>query len=720
MSAASQRTTGLALLHTQRAILIVLGLVSILLAVPRTAILAAQGDEPAWLVAVSLASQAAPIAAAIIAPWARRRRSMRVLATISVSTQLLALVVVLGACLTAVVEVPTSLPWSMTFLGLMSAAALVAGGPVFATAVLSIGTILVTGIRVVTGQDLWASVANDAHAFFVSIAVILLGSILFTAQRTLDEAEAAAAARARVKAAAQAARTAHQDAAAFVHDDVLALLSLAGRGTPTLAPALSVEADRVAHSRAQLVRGASGPETTARDVVLRVRHLCEELDPAAEVETVVYEPIAGDAVPIDVADALYGAVRQALVNSMTHAGAQARRRVQLRAGDSGVVIVVDDDGRGFDPASPAEGRLGIEVGMVGRMASVPGGWSSVDAAPGRGATITVGWHPPSAAPEHSRAAPRPRRTEAAVALVIAVFCVMQTGLAVVAAIRLGDVWPHALALVGLLLAIGVLRPTAPQRPGLARSILTIGILVLTAAVALLPAARDPERYGDTWFVAATGFALAMLALRGRSALAALGALAVAAVSLIAAASGVDPADSLASLLRATLLVVVGIAFTLLLRRVHARLGAVRRRERADANAIAAHQAAEATIDAQLAELDRLLAPMLGRLRTGAPLDDAERRECLALEGRMRDRYRAPRLFAEPLVSAAMRARRRGIEVVLLDDSRGGESPLDEVVAWMADILDGAESGRFTGRLLPPRREALASVVRGEETTLFRG
>jgi hypothetical protein len=76
-----------------------------------------------------------------------------------------------------------------------------------------------------------------------------------------------------------------------------------------------------------------------------------------------------------------------------------------------------------------------------------------------------------------------------------------------------------------------------------------------------------------------------------------------------------------------------------------------------------------------------------------------------------------------LIEAAMAARARGVDVVFLDDAAErhlSEECLDEIADWMRVQLEGVTHGRFTGRILPSGREGLASVVAGEESTLFRG
>ena len=65
----------------------------------------------------------------------------------------------------------------------------------------------------------------------------------------------------------------------------------------------------------------------------------------------------------------------------------------------------------------------------------------------------------------------------------------------------------------------------------------------------------------------------------------------------------------------------------------------------------------------------------------------------------------------------MEARRRGVDVVLIDDSPDhelSEDELDQIAEWMAGRLAEETEGRFTGRILPAGRRAVASVVSGEE------
>jgi signal transduction histidine kinase len=87
-----------------------------------------------------------------------------------------------------------------------------------------------------------------------------------------------------------------------------------------------------------------------------------------------------------VADALYFVVREALHNSLKHAGGAAVHIV-LRAGPRSLSATVRDDGPGFDPDTVPEGRWGL-LGMRERARNL-GGIAHVVSSPGEGTTISV-------------------------------------------------------------------------------------------------------------------------------------------------------------------------------------------------------------------------------------------------------------------------------------------------------------------------------------------
>jgi signal transduction histidine kinase len=79
-------------------------------------------------------------------------------------------------------------------------------------------------------------------------------------------------------------------------------------------------------------------------------------------------------------------VQEALTNVARHARAK-HVRVELRHGDWMSVVVIEDDGIGFDPACTPKGRLGL-IGMRERLGSAHG-TLEIDSQSGRGTRLTV-------------------------------------------------------------------------------------------------------------------------------------------------------------------------------------------------------------------------------------------------------------------------------------------------------------------------------------------
>lgn len=116
-------------------------------------------------------------------------------------------------------------------------------------------------------------------------------------------------------------------------------------------------------------------------------------------------------------------------------------------------------------------------------------------------------------------------------------------------------------------------------------------------------------------------------------------------------------------------------------------------EAARARHLARQAAAQAVLDAA--------GPLLEQLAEGRPLDDRDRRELLVVEGALRDRIRAAGLMAPVLQEAVAAARRRGLDVLLLDEAGASvnEQQRGEAADWLTTELLGARGDRFVGRLV---------------------
>jgi len=557
------------------------------------------------------------------------------------------------------------------------------------------------------------------------MALLLLFSVLIRAARELDASTAVALEATRERSEAEAEERVRDRMRALVHDELLSLLTFGARDEPGLRGAVAAEAERLRSAIRELherPEPGTPPAVPTGGVVARLS--------AAIADELPGTPCTIDAadgtVPADVVDAVEGALRQSLVNVRRHAGDGATAEVTLDAGDDRVHVVVRDDGGGFDPDAVPPQRMGIASSIVGRLAAIPGGAAQVLSRPGAGTTVTIEWTRPGTAPDEPTVPTAVLATGSdavrrGLLVACAMFLLAQAGLAALAALR-GEPWVQWAAVAGIatgLLAMGwrTLDPPGPLRTGI-----VLAGAAATAALSLVPVARDPLRYGDVWYLPALGFVLLVLAVRGRVGYALIGGLAAAGFAVAGLTmQHNDPADVIAATTRMVAVLGIGLCLVIATARTRTRAAAVRAQELDAVRTSAFEAASRRALRDRSRELEALVAPVLSALARGDGLTADERQECVALEGRLRDQYRAGRLARPALIASAMDARRRGIDVVLLDDGSDRiltEPELDRVVGWMAELVAGAGRGPVTGRILPAGRDGIASVVIGDDVMVL--
>ena len=92
--------------------------------------------------------------------------------------------------------------------------------------------------------------------------------------------------------------------------------------------------------------------------------------------------------PADVQIALYRLAQESLANVLKHARASSAS-VCLHVDADGLTLLIEDDGRGFDPSAPRPGHLGLAV-MTERAAAI-GASLEVDSRPGEGTRVRIVW-----------------------------------------------------------------------------------------------------------------------------------------------------------------------------------------------------------------------------------------------------------------------------------------------------------------------------------------
>jgi signal transduction histidine kinase len=151
----------------------------------------------------------------------------------------------------------------------------------------------------------------------------------------------------------------------------------------------------VANVRELVVRTLQGVRQLAVDLrpkilddfglVPALERLGETLAESSGIEIEFVSPVDAR-LPEETETALYRIVQEALTNVVKHADAQHVSILLTRQGGT-VTVVVEDDGRGFDPAATREEGFGLE-GMRERVALL-GGTIRIESRKGAGATLKV-------------------------------------------------------------------------------------------------------------------------------------------------------------------------------------------------------------------------------------------------------------------------------------------------------------------------------------------
>ncbi|MDO9395880.1 MAG: hypothetical protein Q7T71_04995 [Herbiconiux sp.] len=240
------------------------------------------------------------------------------------------------------------------------------------------------------------------------------------------------------------------------------------------------------------------------------------------------------------------------------------------------------------------------------------------------------------------------------------------------------------------------------------------LAVAAVGLLLVLSQLDPDQHNGyaTWIVGAVGTLMTITVVRLRPSFAWAGiAILIAAVLIWAR----DPLDLPAlGAIGGPVWVAVGHATTVTIARASRE---TRRYERAEQRAAEWHAQEEAEFferRVRLAQMNRQVAPMLRRIVTGdGMLDEEARRECLHLEAAMRDEIRGRRLLDDGVRQEVLAARRRGVEVTLLDD--GGIDDLDRaaharITAAIARQLGHTTADRVVVRTAQHDTEVAVTIV----------
>lgn len=239
-------------------------------------------------------------------------------------------------------------------------------------------------------------------------------------------------------------------------------------------------------------------------------------------------------------------------------------------------------------------------------------------------------------------------------------------------------------------------------------------VVASVVIALLVISQLPNGPGHSyaaWFTAAIGTLMVITSTRRRQLFAWIGVGALAALSIVwVGVDGFLDIGTIGSILWVG--ISHGLAHSLATAGRHARQYAVAEREAVEWRA--AQDAHLFERQFRLAQTSRMAIPMLTEIAaSGGALTEAQRRECLYLEGGIRDEIRGRKLLNDAVRTEVLDARRRGTIVTLLDeggiDDIEGEQ-LDGILNQLAEAIRGARTDRIIARTVPRGAATAITVV----------
>ena len=596
------------------------------------------------------------------------------------------------------------------------------------TFVVALAPLLLMVNATAIGELQFVSVEDVMLDMTTNLATIGALTWLLRLAETSDASGAQQRAQAVELAARQASTRAQHEANSFIHDHILSALIAVANGLP----------DRAAlrDSARQALDSLSAGTTVASPVATRTL-----LNDVAGRVGVMAGDIRTDVVltrehemPPEVAQAITEATLEAVRNSLRHAGnkdTSVTRRVTLTSDACGISIEVSDNGCGFDPAVAGRGRHGVSGSIIARMQDV-GGRATVDSAPGEGACVTLRWRPnldsadqqrPERDAAQNEAASWERSLSASMESVGA--RAIAAGLALVHFILLvyecavHSYWhwpPAALSFIALLPPAVLLLKAWPDAL-LPRWVARLTVVVIAAVNFLvLPQIITTGWPGYASWCTGAGSDLSRgLLMRGRPVYAWAGS---AATTLATAYWVISTGRPLLMIFTYML----GHYFTLvswhgvahLSTRATTQIAATQRETARLQAQQRAHEEADRIMTSRMASVRQRVTPLLTQIADGKAPTPKLCSQAYLLEAELRDEIRAPFFTGTSIVTSAQAARRRGTEVILLDDSGDNTTIDDQVrtnaVNYVTKFLNVTQSNRVVIRLNPPRRPTLLTIV----------
>jgi signal transduction histidine kinase len=227
------------------------------------------------------------------------------------------------------------------------------------------------------------------HLFvFSAVLIALVLALRWEAGKT-DAANQAAIASAVESARVDAAEIERSRLDALVHDSVLTTLLVAAQAETDQQRSLAAKSatDAIARLKSARSEEFASTQITLASFFHALELRINQVTPEFKVSLTRMSDLP---ISSHIAVALTEATLQAVDNSLKHAGKATERMVRLKGEQSGLKIVISDNGKGFRPSQVAKDRIGIASSIVSRTKNA-GGRVFINSSPGSGTNVVIEW-----------------------------------------------------------------------------------------------------------------------------------------------------------------------------------------------------------------------------------------------------------------------------------------------------------------------------------------
>lgn len=556
-----------------------------------------------------------------------------------------------------------------------------------------------------------------------NLPILVAVSWLLSRSRELDESRMERASVEAELVAQRTAVTARRRTNEFVHDHVLSVLTAFG-----MYPKNTVELQRAARRATEVLRGQ-----LAGEPIENVADLADVVGRQHPSVDIVLTRGSGGFPIAPASVAIYAAVMEAIGNAVRHgsgcSGVTPNIRVSLDVAADVLHVKIVDDGCGFEAAvANRSGRFGIDHGIHARMEEASGR-ATVMSELGVGTVVTLIWPALRTENEVAVSAKSRSRWRTGFGEVLSTFgtkamvgTIGATYLAVISlmAPTYRSVVP-SLAVLATYLAVtfALLLRTWPEGKMPKRAAWTIAVTAGLGNYVVLASSSDFDLVKEAAWTLGAGTLMACGLLMQRRLGVAWATVGFLFVTTSAWAWVYGRPFALAILMAAgqftaltfwTVMVAwsTSAVYELTLSdRVRMQIAGER----------LMNEGVRAAVSKSLRSVSQRAAPLIEPIAAGEPLSEHIRTEARILEAELRDDIRAASFSNTPVAQAAREARRRGVEVVLLDDSVDGSIPLEVpnlFIEQAVRVLGSSQSGRVVVRLQPTGSQDIGTIVSAQE------